>query len=58
MPTTNETKKSDTADLGHALAGAIRAAQVLRHAARGRLLTEAKSVLATAGQVADALGEL
>lgn len=53
--------KSETAtngDLGAALAGAVRAAQVLRHAARGRLIAEAKTVLATAGQVAEALEQL
>lgn len=55
MPKESETKGND---LGDALAGLVHAAQATRKAARAKLIAEAKTVLATAGKVASALGDL
>jgi hypothetical protein len=54
----NGAKSETNGELGVALAGAIRAAQAIRHAARGRLISEAQTVLSTAGKVTEALKEL
>ncbi|MBF6555499.1 MAG: hypothetical protein IVW52_04905 [Acidimicrobiales bacterium] len=45
-------------ELADAIVGAVHAGQALRRAARGRLISEAKTVLETAGKVASALGDL
>lgn len=50
--------ETKTNDLGAALVELVHAGQAIRRAARGRLVSEAKTALETAGKVAAALGDL